>query len=366
MRESLNAEKNWSPHFPKSKEGEVKLLDCEFQTFVPDRRPGIFVQDQPPFEDPACFWVDYEHVYLRINWSTWGKVSVSSPDQVIAICNTHFCRITHSSDNVVKDYTAPVYRIAALPDNLFCKSPGDEKKRFIKRRSKGKNEYKQSIEKISKIVKDISKDLGVYPGVNIEGNRASVVVFDQTHSLIMDLLPEDREFFFIQSDGKNEGHSCEDSWPTRVISLEFLEDLRRIKKLLAKKDPNNTVYLGVLANTWTIGELRTTMENLNISDFRLFSYADLKKGITNLFFPKKKLDPGVVSKRVKEIIAKQMGVDESRVREEARLVEDLGADELDLVEVCMAIEEAFDMFFPDEVFSRFQTVKDIIDYLEKD
>ncbi len=71
-----------------------------------------------------------------------------------------------------------------------------------------------------------------------------------------------------------------------------------------------------------------------------------------------------VADRVKEIIVEQLGVDESQVDPSASFVDDLGADSLDIVELVMAFEEAFDLDIPDEDAEKITTVKQAIDYIE--
>jgi len=71
-----------------------------------------------------------------------------------------------------------------------------------------------------------------------------------------------------------------------------------------------------------------------------------------------------VAEKVKQIIVEQLGVDESQVEPSASFVEDLGADSLDIVELVMAFEEAFDLDIPDEDAEKIKTVKDAIDYIE--
>ncbi len=70
-----------------------------------------------------------------------------------------------------------------------------------------------------------------------------------------------------------------------------------------------------------------------------------------------------VEKRVKEIVAEQLGVDEGQVTNEASFMDDLGADSLDTVELVMALEEEFDIEISDENAEKIQTVQDAIDYL---
>ena len=72
-----------------------------------------------------------------------------------------------------------------------------------------------------------------------------------------------------------------------------------------------------------------------------------------------------VEQKVKEIIVEQLGVEDSEVTPAASFVNDLGADSLDTVELVMAFEEAFDIEIPDEAAEKITTVKDAIDYIEK-
>lgn len=70
-------------------------------------------------------------------------------------------------------------------------------------------------------------------------------------------------------------------------------------------------------------------------------------------------------RRVREIIVEQLGVDEASVTPEARFIDDLGADSLDIVELIMALEEEFDLEIPDEEAEKIVTVGDAIQYIEK-
>ncbi|MBN2655109.1 MAG: acyl carrier protein [Nitrospirae bacterium] len=72
----------------------------------------------------------------------------------------------------------------------------------------------------------------------------------------------------------------------------------------------------------------------------------------------------MVEEKVKEIIAKQLGVDAAEVTQEASFVEDLGADSLDTVELVMAFEEAFNIEIPDEDAEKIAKVKDAVDYIQ--
>jgi acyl carrier protein len=72
----------------------------------------------------------------------------------------------------------------------------------------------------------------------------------------------------------------------------------------------------------------------------------------------------MVEEKVKEIIAKQLGVNAAEVTPEASFVEDLGADSLDTVELVMAFEESFNIEIPDEDAEKIVKVKDAVEYIK--
>lgn len=72
-----------------------------------------------------------------------------------------------------------------------------------------------------------------------------------------------------------------------------------------------------------------------------------------------------VAEKVKEIIVDQLGVDASEVIPEAKFVDDLGADSLDLTELIMAMEEEFGVEISDEDAQLLQKVQDAISFIEK-
>lgn len=72
-----------------------------------------------------------------------------------------------------------------------------------------------------------------------------------------------------------------------------------------------------------------------------------------------------MEEKVKEIIAKQLGVNASEVVPGASFVEDLGADSLDTVELVMAFEEEFGIEIPDEDAEKILTVQNVLEYIAK-
>ena len=71
-----------------------------------------------------------------------------------------------------------------------------------------------------------------------------------------------------------------------------------------------------------------------------------------------------VEEKIKNVIVEQLGVSADEVVPEASFVDDLGADSLDLVELIMVLEEAFEREIPDEVAEKIQTVGDAINYIK--
>lgn len=71
-----------------------------------------------------------------------------------------------------------------------------------------------------------------------------------------------------------------------------------------------------------------------------------------------------IEERVRKVVIDQLGVDEKEVRNEARFVDDLGADSLDTVELVMALEEEFDAEIPDDDAEDIMTVQDAIEYIK--
>ncbi len=68
--------------------------------------------------------------------------------------------------------------------------------------------------------------------------------------------------------------------------------------------------------------------------------------------------------KVKEILASQLGIKPDRITEKSRILEDLGADSLDLVELLMTLEDEFNVNVSDEDAVKLKTVADIVKIIE--
>ena len=72
-----------------------------------------------------------------------------------------------------------------------------------------------------------------------------------------------------------------------------------------------------------------------------------------------------VQNKVKKIIVNHLGISESKIQDNAKFIEDLGADSLDTVELVMAFEEEFNCEIPDSSAEKIITVKDAVDFIQK-
>ena len=72
-----------------------------------------------------------------------------------------------------------------------------------------------------------------------------------------------------------------------------------------------------------------------------------------------------IESKVKAIIVDKLGVQESQFTQEASFTADLNADSLDTVELIMEFEKEFGVSIPDEDTQKINTVKDVVEYIEK-
>lgn len=68
---------------------------------------------------------------------------------------------------------------------------------------------------------------------------------------------------------------------------------------------------------------------------------------------------------VKEVVVEQLSVSPDAVKLESKIMEDLGADSLDVVELIMALEEKFEVEIPDSDAEKLIRIQDVVDYIEK-
>ena len=71
-----------------------------------------------------------------------------------------------------------------------------------------------------------------------------------------------------------------------------------------------------------------------------------------------------IFEQIKKILCDQLDLDEEQVTEDSGVIDDLGADSLDIVDLVMTLEEEFDTEIPDEDIENLRTVGDIVKYVE--
>jgi acyl carrier protein len=75
------------------------------------------------------------------------------------------------------------------------------------------------------------------------------------------------------------------------------------------------------------------------------------------------INAGIVERQVRSILAKHLGLELSEIQPEANILDDLGADSLDVVEMVMALESAFDIEVPDAEVEAMRTIADVERYV---
>ena len=73
----------------------------------------------------------------------------------------------------------------------------------------------------------------------------------------------------------------------------------------------------------------------------------------------------ILFEQIKELLAEQLDLDESKITMDSDIVEDLEADSLDVVDLVMSMEDEFGVEVPDEVIENFKTVGDVVRYIEE-
>lgn len=72
----------------------------------------------------------------------------------------------------------------------------------------------------------------------------------------------------------------------------------------------------------------------------------------------------MVFEKLRSLLAEQLGIEESQITPETDILDDLGADSLDIVEVMMGLEETYNLVIVDEAVHELRTVSDVVDFIE--
>lgn len=72
----------------------------------------------------------------------------------------------------------------------------------------------------------------------------------------------------------------------------------------------------------------------------------------------------MIFEKIREIICEQLELSEEQVKPESDLIDDLGADSLDIVDLVMSLEDEFELEVPDNVIENMRTVADAVKFIE--
>lgn len=68
--------------------------------------------------------------------------------------------------------------------------------------------------------------------------------------------------------------------------------------------------------------------------------------------------------KIRTILSEQLSVEEDEITLSSNIIDDLGADSLDLVDMAMTVEDEFGIELPEEMLEKVQTVEDVINYID--
>lgn len=73
----------------------------------------------------------------------------------------------------------------------------------------------------------------------------------------------------------------------------------------------------------------------------------------------------MVIDKVKELVAEQLGISKDTITAESNIIEDLGADSLDVIEMLMTLEDEYGITIPDEKIGQIKTIGQIVELIEE-
>jgi len=73
----------------------------------------------------------------------------------------------------------------------------------------------------------------------------------------------------------------------------------------------------------------------------------------------------MIFEKIRKLLAEQINISQDEIKMESDIIEDLGADSLDVVEMLMAVETEFNVTVPDEIAMEMKTIGDVVSFIEK-
>ena len=72
----------------------------------------------------------------------------------------------------------------------------------------------------------------------------------------------------------------------------------------------------------------------------------------------------MVFEKVKEVVAEQLGISQEEITKESNIIEDLGADSLDVIEMLMTLEEEYGIAVPNDKINQVKTIGEVVELIE--
>lgn len=286
MYGTLN-KKHWEPLYPETDYKKAEVEYNELIAGIYKSRPIVYIQDKDQLvEDLACFWVDKDHVFLRVNWSSWNTVSTDDSDPINRLCECKYCFVgINQDDSNLKYLVAPVYHIEKLPEELFEKVSYDEKTGGTEVRvsghrvydfddtddslfnsPEGLSAYEQNIDLYYNVLPELTKSFGddveITPKAKVRSDEADLMFEKDDHVLFLDFLPK--------GDLK--------------ALLESYRKLCRMRRSYKKDNPEKKIDIAFAAEESELKELYVPLVNREMGDLRVFPRNLLKKYLYSMFY----------------------------------------------------------------------------------
>ncbi|MGN1122958.1 MAG: acyl carrier protein [Eubacterium sp.] len=72
----------------------------------------------------------------------------------------------------------------------------------------------------------------------------------------------------------------------------------------------------------------------------------------------------MVFEKIRQLLSEQLDIDENEITPDSLIVDDLGADSLDAIDIVMSVEDEYKIEVPDEIIEKIESVSDIVNFVE--
>ena len=274
MYATINTQ-NWEPAYPARKNIRVRMEEIDLQIDIYKQLSCIcYTDSEEPLEDPACFWIDSEHVYMRCNWGKWCTVSTGNADYTNMLLNSNYCYVGYGKDeNNIKYAVAPVYHITKLPKDIFVKTDYIEQYRrlFPKKEDECFFDPGISLEEVKKEgipISDASTMVRLYS--LYYGNMGLIDFADHFKGELK---------FGLNAKVKDDAIDLMVRKDEQVLLLDFLDDgdwnsfikhfvkLHRMRRNFENVDPLAKVEIGIVSDSETLEDIQHEMDEYNLDEF---------------------------------------------------------------------------------------------------